>query len=95
MTLQIMVDLGRICEFDFLPEYNIVTTTAPVQLPGLHVNKDKQGNGNCDRLKAQKKSKGTNLGHENLKGKKRHHHALSIISLDEDAVYDVKFSRHN
>ena len=30
---------------------------------------------------------------KNLKGKKRHHHALSIISLDEDAVYDVTIDR--
>lgn len=32
---------------------------------------------------------------KNLKGKKRHHHALSIISLDEDAVYDVTIDRND
>lgn len=32
---------------------------------------------------------------KNLKGKKRHHHALSIVSLDEDAVYDVTIDRND
>ena len=30
---------------------------------------------------------------KNLKGKKRHHHALSVISLDEDAIYDITIDR--
>ena len=32
---------------------------------------------------------------KNLKGKKRYHHALSIVSLDEDAVYDVTIDRND
>ena len=31
----------------------------------------------------------------NLKSKKRHHHALSIISSDEDAVYDITIDKQD
>ena len=30
---------------------------------------------------------------KNLKSKKRHHHALSVISVEEDAVYDVTIDK--
>ena len=32
---------------------------------------------------------------KNLKSKKRHHHALSIISTDEDAVYDITIDKQD
>ena len=30
---------------------------------------------------------------KNLKSTKRHHHALSVISIDEDAIYDVTIDK--
>jgi len=32
---------------------------------------------------------------KNLKSKKRHHHALSVISIDEDAIYDVTIDKED
>ena len=32
---------------------------------------------------------------KNLKGTKRHHHALSVISIDDDAIYDVTIDRED
>ncbi len=32
---------------------------------------------------------------KNLKSKKRHHHALSIISADEDAIYDITIDKQD
>ena len=32
---------------------------------------------------------------KNLKSKKRHHHALSVISTDEDAVYDITIDKQD
>ena len=32
---------------------------------------------------------------KNLKSKKRHHHALSVISTDEDAVYDITIDKND
>ena len=32
---------------------------------------------------------------KNLTSKKRHHHALSVISTDEDAVYDITIDKND
>jgi hypothetical protein len=32
---------------------------------------------------------------KNLKSTKRHHHALSIISTDEDAIYDITIDKQD
>ena len=32
---------------------------------------------------------------KNLKSTKRHHHALSVISIDEDAIYDVTIDKRD
>ena len=32
---------------------------------------------------------------KNLKSKKRHHHALSVISTDEDAIYDITIDKQD
>ena len=32
---------------------------------------------------------------KNLKSKKRHHHALSVISMEEDAVYDITIDKQD
>ncbi|MBL20172.1 MAG: hypothetical protein CMC82_10220 [Flavobacteriaceae bacterium] len=30
---------------------------------------------------------------KNLKSKKRHHHALSVITLEDDAIYDISIDK--
>ena len=32
---------------------------------------------------------------KNLKSSKRHHHALSVISADEDAIYDITIDKQD